>query len=246
MKHIVIFGGTTEGRLLTETLSKLNADITVCVATEYGKTEQGELSGVTVHSGRLDVSGMEEILKGTALCIDATHPYAREASCNIREACCRTGVPYKRLLREQSELPQTAVAVQTMKEAADYLAGCSGNVLLTTGSKELSAFSCIDRKRLFVRVLPLIESLKLCEAAEILPGNILALQGPFSCEFNEALIHQFQIKYLVTKDGGSVGGFKEKVMAAEKTGIELIVITRPRERGESFEKVLRDCEEMLK
>ena len=246
MERIVIFGGTTEGRLLTEALSKQPADLTVCVATEYGKIEQGELNGVTVHSGRLDVPGMEQLLKGARLCVDATHPYAKEASRNIREACRRTGVAYKRLLREQSELPQGAVAVSTAEEAADYLAERSGNILLTTGSKELSAFSRIGRRRLYVRVLPLVESLKLCEAAGILPANILALQGPFSRELNEALIRQFKIDYLVTKDGGSAGGFGEKAAAAQNTGTSLIVLTRQKEDGESFEQVLRECEEMLR
>ena len=98
MKHIVIFGGTTEGRELAEALAGKPLSLTVCVATEYGREEQGELPGVEVHSGRLDAAAMTVLLKGTDLCVDATHPYAKEVSKNIRSACASSGTPYRRLL----------------------------------------------------------------------------------------------------------------------------------------------------
>ena len=65
-------------------------------------------------------------------------------------------------------------------------------------------------------------------------------------ELNEALIRQFHIAYLVTKDGGKAGGFAEKVQAAAHTGAELVLIRRPEETGETFEEVVKSCEEMIK
>lgn len=245
MKHIVIFGGTTEGRELAEALAGKPLSLTVCVATEYGKEEQGELPGVQVRSGRLDAAAMGVLLKGADLCVDATHPYAKEASKNIRSACGSTGVPYRRLLRKSSPLPESAVTVDSAKAAAEYLADKPGNVLLTTGSKELASYESLERQRLFPRVLPLMDSLRLCEAAGIPHKNILALQGPFSRELNEAIIRQYHISWLVTKDGGAVGGFAEKVEAAENTGARLVVIARPEETGQDFETVLRECEDFL-
>lgn len=59
--------------------------------------------------------------------------------------------------------------------------------------------------------------------------NILALQGPFSYALNRALLEQFSIRFLVTKDGGAAGGFAEKAQAAADTGVQLIVIRRPAE-----------------
>lgn len=76
-------------------------------------------------------------------------------------------------------------------------------------------------------------------------ADILALQGPFSRELNEAIIRQYHISWLVTKDGGAVGGFAEKVEAAENTGARLVVIARPEETGQDFETVLRECEDLL-
>ena len=70
----VLFSGTTEGRRLSAALAELGAAVEVCVATEYGREEQGELPGVRGHTGRLDTAGREAMLQGADLCIDATPP----------------------------------------------------------------------------------------------------------------------------------------------------------------------------
>ena len=46
--RLIVFGGTTEGRLLSCEMARLGAAVTVCVATEYGKEEQGEQPGVEI------------------------------------------------------------------------------------------------------------------------------------------------------------------------------------------------------
>ena len=66
------------------------------------------------------------------------------------------------------------------------------------------------------------------------------MQGPFREELNRALIHQFQIRWLVTKDGGSAGGFEEKIRAARSSGCGIIVIRRPEDRGLSMESILKE------
>ena len=97
--NILIFSGTADGRRLSRHLADRGADVTVCVATEYGSEEQGEYAGIRVLAGRLDAEGMKALLPGFALCIDATHPYALRVSENLRAACACAGVPYRRLLR---------------------------------------------------------------------------------------------------------------------------------------------------
>lgn len=243
--NILIFSGTTEGRRLSHLLAARGAEVTVCVATEYGCEEQGEAPGVTVLTGRRTVEGMTALLRGRDLCIDATHPYAVEVTRNIRLACAAAGVPCRRLLRERSG-DTDALAVDSAKEAAGLLAGREGNILLTTGAKELPAFAGIAPDRLYPRVLPTRDSIAACEAAGVPHRNILAMQGPFSADLNEALIRQFHIAFLVTKDGGAAGGFPEKVQAAKNTGIELVLIRRPEETGERFEEILAACGEWMR
>ena len=97
--RLLIFGGTTEGRVLGRQAGELGAEVTVSVATELGAEELYGLEDVRILTGRLDRSGMEVLLSGFDLCVDATHPYARLATAEIRAACERTGVSLLRLLR---------------------------------------------------------------------------------------------------------------------------------------------------
>lgn len=243
--RIVIFSGTTEGRLLSRLLAEKGADVTVCVATEYGCEEQGEAPGITVLTGRKTVEEMMELVRGSDLCVDATHPYAVEVTKSVRRACDAAGVPCRRLLRDRSG-DTDAILVDSAEAAAELLADREGNILLATGMKELPAFASIAPARLYPRVLPTGESIAACERAGIPHRNIIAMQGPFSMELNEALIRQFRIAYLVTKDGGRAGGFAEKAQAAANTGVELVLIRRPEETGETFEEVVKSCEELMK
>ena len=50
---LLIFSGTTEGRELSVKLAAAGAEVTVCVATEYGSEEQGSCPGVTTLVGPL-------------------------------------------------------------------------------------------------------------------------------------------------------------------------------------------------
>ena len=241
----VIFSGTTEGRRLSHALVQLGGSVTVCVATEYGRAEQGSAPGMTVLSGRMEPPEMAQAASGADLCVDATHPYAIQASQNIRAACGEAGTPLLRLLREESAVPEGAKLFASASEAAEWLKTTQENVLLTTGAKELGVFAPLGGERLYPRVLPLAASLAACEAAGVPGRNILALQGPFSQELNEALIRQFRIRFLVTKDGGQAGGFQEKADAAAATGIQLVLIRRPEDSGMNYDTVLRQCREMM-
>ena len=238
----VVFSGTTEGRAFSKQLGALGADVLVSVATDLGAEEQGSAPGVTVRAGRLEPEEMTALLQGADLCIDATHPYAVEATKNIRAAAARAGVEYHRLLRAPSPLPEGALVFAGAAEAAQELARTEGNVLLTTGAKELGAFSPIAPERCYPRVLPTQEGIA---AAGVPHRNIIAMQGPFSRALNEALIQQFEIRWLVTKDGGAAGGFAEKVQAAQSTGAQLVVLRRPPEQGQTAQEILNLCKEKM-
>lgn len=245
MSDAVIFGGTTEGRELSEKLAQAGADVAVCVATEYGRQEQSLVAGVRILTGRQNPEQMQETLKNCRVCIDATHPYATEASKNIQAACEADKVPLLRLLRPESAYPKNCIFVESAAEAAEWLSGQDGRVLLTTGAKELPFYNEIDGERLIARVLPLPTSLESCRAAGIPGHNIVAMQGPFSRELNEALMHQFSVRYMVTKDGGTVGGFAEKMQAAENCGVQTIVIKRPEDAGLPEKKILEKVLKIL-
>ncbi len=251
---VIIFGGTTEGRELARILADRGALVTVSVATELGEEMLRDISAEEEPGhfrtlvGRLNVEEMQGIIREFDICYDATHPYAVEVTANLREACRKTGTKYIRVIRkeaESSELDQgqegvrksdSVIVTQSAADASAYLLGTKGNIFLTTGSKELGDFADLPRERLYVRVLPTRDSIAACEAAGIPHRNIIAMFGPFSQRMNEAMLEQYRISYLVTKEAGRNGGFEEKMQAAKRCGVKAIVIRRPEDSGVTVEE----------
>ena len=159
MCNICVFAGTTEGRELAEFLAGQPVQATVCVATEYGETLLPEAKNVTVLAGRIPVADIIRMLQETRfdLVIDATHPYAASITESICTACRETETEYLRLLRQSCDPKEALVCVENAAEAAAFLANTEGSILLTTGSKELAAYSGIldFTQRVYARVLPM-------------------------------------------------------------------------------------------
>ena len=101
---IVIFGGTSEGRELSNKLAKAGAEVLVSVASNYGAEEQGTADGVTVAQGAKDEEEICQMIKDADVVVDATHPFAVIVTDNIRSAAEKTGALRLRLLRDESPL----------------------------------------------------------------------------------------------------------------------------------------------
>ena len=242
-----VFSGTSEGRALCRFLSAHGVQAAVYVATDYGAAVMQPMDGITVCEGRLDTPALTALLDADTLVIDATHPYAAQVSDNLRAACEATGAQYERLLRPRTE-GAGVVTVPDTASAVAWLAEHPGRVLLTTGSKELAAYTALAdwRERRYVRVLPSVEVMEKCAALGVSGAHILAMQGPFSRELNAALLRQTGASILVTKDTGKNGGFAEKLDAARETGATVLVIARPREeQGRTLEEMGAFLSEML-
>ncbi|MBO5293487.1 MAG: precorrin-6A reductase [Lachnospiraceae bacterium] len=262
MRNILIFAGTTEGRRLSECLAAAGMAHTVCVATEYGELVLKEHPLRNVHRGRMNREEMKDFIqKGNfEAVVDATHPYAEVVTRNIREAVeeinrlreneFETKVSCLRLKREMgAEKADGGVRYFESNQAcAMALKETEGNILLTVGSKELAAY-CVSeevKSRLYVRVLPGMESLSVCMEQRLKGKQVIAMQGPFSVKLNEALIEQYGISCLVTKQSGMAGGYQEKLEAAERAGIPVFVIGQPgQEEGDSFGEVCGKLEQLF-
>lgn len=243
--EVLVFGGTAEGRILAEWLADQGDAPTVCVATEYGAVLLPQRSGLTVHTGRMDRQEMTALMgeKPFACVVDATHPYAVAVTENIKAAADAVGVPYYRLLR-RSDGEDFCHKAEDMATAARMLKEMPGNVLLTTGSKDLAYFAVPGLvERCYPRVLPTMDSLERCLTLGFPPAHVICMQGPFSQELNRAMIRQFHIQTLVTKDSGGYGGFREKADAAAVCGCNLLVVERPQQE-EGLD--LEECKELLR
>lgn len=235
MKKIVIFSGTTEGRLLAESFAAAGVPVIVCVATEYGQEVMKPDPLITVHTGRMDSDGMESFLRHNSaeIVFDATHPYAEIVSQNIRKAVNNCNIEYRRIERDRSSDKKSGHNirhVENVSEAVKILEESESRIFLTTGSKELKYFASL-RSRLYVRVLPSVEALTICEECGIEKSHIIAQQGPFTAEENSAVIRRYDIGVLVTKNSGKNGGYDDKIRAAREADIPVIVIDRTHEEN---------------
>ena len=224
----------------------------VSVATHVGTEEQGAADGITISEGLKDEAGMRELIRGADVVIDATHPYAVVVTENIRLAAEKEGVERLRVVRAESTAAaragiHIAADAKDAAEKALQIAGPKGRVLLTTGSKDLATYaSVIDPEQLVARVLPLVQSIELCEKAQIPHRNIVAVQGPFSEELNRAVIRDYEAKVMITKESGRAGGFLEKIQACRARGIAAVVILRPQGDGLSYDEGGAVCRERVK
>ena len=260
---ILIFAGTTEGRLLAEYASAKGVGCYVSVATEYGETLLRDLENATVLTGRMDEQEIRTFVEENQirLVIDATHPFARAVTDNIRAACAEAGkqlpVRYVRCLRRDDEAcggpecsegpeemsgpggPAKVIRVASVQEAVEYLQQTTGNILITTGSKELGLYTAIRdyRERCFARVLSVEPSVRESVKLGFEGAHLIAMQGPFSAEMNLALLRQTKAAYFVTKETGHAGGFGEKLKAAQRAGAVLVVIGRPGETGMGLDEI---------
>ena len=249
--EVLVFGGTAEGRELVEWLSDLDAcDVVTCAATEYGGELVDGLARVTSLVGPLDAEAKERLVAehDFACIVDATHPYATHVTQSIAALAEAHELPLLRLVRDEDD-GGCYTLVPDVQEAAEYVAHLEGNVMLTTGAKDLATFvkAMPDfEERLFVRILPVEASVTKAHELGIPASRIIAMQGPFSFDMNVATMRQYGIRAMVTKASGSTGGFQEKIDAAAACGAELVVIQRPEgQEGLLFGEVQAELARML-
>lgn len=237
-QNVLVFAGTTEGGEIVDLLARSGVKVHACVATEYGRTSVKEHANVEVSSRPLSPEEMRALMKEYPVVVDATHPYATSISGHVKEACADTGAEYIRLVRPASECYEGMKVVDTVDEAVEYLKGTEGNILATTGSKELAKYTAIPgyRERVFARVLSLAKVVEACAELGFEGRNLFAMQGPFCEEVDYGMLVQTGARYLVTKDSGVPGGFDEKVRAARRAGAEIVLVGRPAEQpGTDFD-----------
>ena len=205
MSRILIFGGTTEGRLLAQALARRGVPAAVSVATVLGAEELSGLPGITPWWGgrrrrRWRPAGCCD------RCVDATHPYAREVSENIRSPAAPPGSPCAPCCAGRASC-RRAVFWWAVRRRPH-----------SSSSPGRETFSWPSEPRgcppfrpgpgaALPRVLPVEESLLACRRAG----------GPHQKHHRHAraLLPKAQrghsgavpLRWMVTKDGGSAGGF---------------------------------------
>ncbi|ADR20008.1 precorrin-6A reductase [Calditerrivibrio nitroreducens] len=226
-KKILILGGTSDTEKYLNICSK--NEFIISVATEYGyKIFSKKFGKDRVILKRFDEKSLEDFIKENSIykIIDTTHPFAKEITKIAKDAANNLNIIYESMIRE-NEINITyekLIYVNSLKEAITFLRENDfKKILLTIGSKMIKHFSFLNEKA-HVRILPFEQSIKDVLEAGFDYDKIIAIQGPFSKDFNKAIIKEFEIELLVTKVSGQSGGYEEKVEACREMGIFCLAI----------------------
>jgi cobalt-factor III methyltransferase len=229
-----VFSGTADGNALAAELSGRGHRVIISTASDYG----AELASIAVpdaeiRAGRQGVAARRNELKASRAVgiVDATHPFATEISGQLTQLATELDIPYIRYERPAAVLPSFARLARDMPTAARLAIEIGHRIFLATGIKDVETFvrqPDAGHREWFLRITPDTGSLDLALKAGIPRSRICAMQGPFSAEFNLSLWSAWTVDCVVTKESGEAGGFTSKAEAANKLGISLIVVRRPK------------------
>lgn len=250
---ILVLAGTKDGRDIAQRLSMRGYEVLVSVTSSYGR-QLISAQGLNVSAAVLDEKGIYDLIgaQGITCVIDATHPYAVNASINAMNACKALNVKYIRYERPVSKLPEYAKlhTVFSHEEAAKKAVTLGKTIFLTTGSRSLKIYAQklalkSNKIRIIARVLPDENVIKECINLGFTPRDIIAMQGPFSHELNAAMFRDTNTDVVITKNSGQVGGSDTKFSAAIELGLHIVVVDRPPVAYEKIAYCPEEIEEKL-
>lgn len=223
---IWVIGGTSDAVQITRILSQ-GQNVLVTTTTQYG-AELAQGKGIKVFNQSLTGDDMRTFIHTHQIdtVVDASHPFAYEASQNAIAACSACQIRYMRYERQKFICPE-AHYYAGYDQLSSSLNQTKGQILLTIGSKNLNKFSVISSERIVAKVLPVVSSIEQCRAAGLKMNQIIAMKGRLGKEANKSLMEEYKIEHMVTKDAGDAGGLQEKTEAALELGIQIHMLERP-------------------
>jgi len=224
MQSILILGGTTEARILAETLAS-RSDLAVTLSLA-GRTANPKAVPVPVRTGGFGgADGLADYLSahGIDLLIDATHPFATTIADNAALAAKRSNTPAFALRRAEwqrkpgdrwTECPSAVAAI-------DALGDVPRHVFLTLGRQEAHVAERAPHHHYLVRsVDPINPPLRLPHVRTLLA------RGPFTLDDDLMLLRDARIDAVLCKNSGGDGAYA-KIEAARALGIEVLLVTTP-------------------
>lgn len=227
---IWVLAGTKDAREIVKLLKAEGHSVVASAVTERGRRLMKK-AGADELAGAMDSEEMTKFIRerDVRAVVDATHPFAVDASLNAMRACSNVKVPYLRFERESVEVEGKDVHfVESFEEAGARAAALGKVIFYAAGSKNIDVFLRACRgKRVVVRVLKDAEILKRCVQMGIKRGDIVAANPPFTKEENLVMFRECNADVLVTKESGIIGGAKEKLDAAHELGMQVVMVKRP-------------------
>ncbi len=225
---ILIFGGTTEGRLAVKVCEA--AAKPYFYSSKNGDQQLDHKHAQLLH-GAMEAEGIMHFCQrhDIKLIINAAHPFATLLHQHISEAARALDLPVLRL--ERPSLPQQGGQIQrvaSLKEALQY-ASATTRILALTGVKSASTLlPYLARHHILLRIMDREASHQLIDQCGFPREQLLyyPLQGEDEEDLLD-LIQQHRIELMICKESGASGGLACKMAAAQRAGISLYIIQRP-------------------
>ncbi len=222
---VLIFGGTTEGRLAVKVLDEAGSPY---YYSTRGNVQQIECKHGTRIAGGMDHETMVEFCTthSIRLIIDAAHPFASLLHATVAGVSEQLDLPVIRLERRYPPRDESLVWCDSFDDAINYLElhGIN-NLLALSGVQTIVKLQRYWEKHpCHFRVLDREDSRETARRAGFPVENLL-----FWHEGQDelALFRQLRPGAILTKESGESGYYEEKITAARQLGIPVIVIRRP-------------------
>lgn len=253
MRYIVM-SGTSDATKVIEFLSQdENNYILATTVTDYGGKIAESAGATEVITHALKKEDFVELIheKNIDTLIDATHPFAAVATETAIESSEKAGINYIRYERASTILPESELIykVNSFEEGAikskELIDKTDGKLMHLAGVLNLNKITeVVGPENVVPRVLPNIFSITKTQDTGVPAANIVAMQGTYSKEFNMAIMKEYNIKAIITKESGESGGAENKINAALELGIPVVLITRPKVEKLNKHIMVRSIEEL--
>ncbi|WP_158964102.1 cobalt-precorrin-6A reductase [Chachezhania sediminis] len=222
MPHLLILGGTTEASALAKIVYEQGIAATFSYAGRVAAPKAQPLP--TRVGGFGGVEGLTRYIRdnGITHVVDATHPFAAQMSANAVAACAATGTQLVALTRAPwvPEVGDNWIHVNDIGAAAEALGGDRKRVFLAIGRMHLDDFARLPQHFYLLRLVDQPGPLPLPDAQAIVDT------GPFTVEGDRALMEDYAIDIVVSKNAGGTGA-RAKLEAARALGLPVVMIDRP-------------------
>ena len=253
---IFILGGTKDSTNIIEHL-KENYDVFILTTTttEYGARLAREAGSDDTIARPLLKDEIIEIIQreNFDILIDATHPFAAHITQTSASIAKELKIPYIRFERPTTNLENIDTShihyVESFDDAGKLIANefSQGNILHFAGANTMADIvKYVPTERFYPRILKVESSIKKCEDLNISPDHIIPMTGAATLQENIDLIEKYSASVMITKESGEIGGVIEKIEAANKTDIAVIMIKRPEIKMLNKNDIVNDLIELDK
>jgi precorrin-6A/cobalt-precorrin-6A reductase len=217
--RVLLLGGTSEARALA---ARLHSVVDV-ISSLAGRVPDPALPIGEVRIGGFGgVDGMRQwvVDHGIDAVVDATHPYAATITAHAAAVCSDLGLPHLLLSRPAWPTGDATVVCSDVDAAQTVARQHYSRVFLTTGRSGTVAFLAVDAWFL-VRAVTAPDPAMLPHRHELLLSR-----GPYHYDDEVAVLREYRIDALVTKNSGGAMT-RPKLDAAATLGIPVLMVDRP-------------------